>query len=207
VLRKQVFSAEQLAAIVRDYRDAGLEPQEVAIMEFAEKLTLHAHAIRAADVEALRTHGLTDEEILDVALAASARNFWSKTMDAMGTEGDLAYLNLEPDVRKAMQRGRPFAEEMICPYCFGTHITKKTRSKDGREEFYCEPCQKHGVIKPKNKYSEAQKLQILEHYERYQPEKIKEAFGVNPVTLARWEKARAKRAGKKPGRAKTGSNG
>jgi transposase-like protein len=193
VLRRQLFSAEQLEAIILDYHNAGLEPQEVAIMEFAEKLTLHAHAIQPADVERLRAQLLTDEEILDVILAASARNFWSKVMDATGTEADMRYLDLEPNVRKAMQKGRPFAEDQICPMCFGRHIIKKVRTSDGREEYYCPACAKGGILKPKNKYSEAQKLQILEHYERYSPIAIKETFGVSPATLARWEKAKAKR--------------
>lgn len=162
-------------------------------MEFAEKVTLHAHTIKKEDVQNLRQHGLTDEEILDVTLAVSARNFWSKTLDAMGTESDTKYLELEPNIRKAMQKGRPFAENMICPHCFGTHITKKIRTANGREEYFCEPCQMGGLIKPKNRYSEAQKLQILEHYERYNPKAIQETFGVSPATLAKWEKAKSKK--------------
>jgi hypothetical protein len=193
VLRRQLFSAEQLEAIVRDYHTAGLEPQDVAVMEFAEKITLHAHAVRSDDIEVLRGHGLSDEEILDVILAASARNFWSKVMDATGTEADIRYLDLEPNVRKAMQKGRPFAETEICPHCFGTHIVKKIRTEDGREEYFCPYCNTGGLLKPKNKYSEAQKLQILEHYERYTPEAIKKTFGVSPATLVRWQKARSKR--------------
>jgi len=38
----------------------------------------------------VRAHGLSDEEILDVTLAASARSFFSKTLDAMGCEPDEA---------------------------------------------------------------------------------------------------------------------
>ncbi len=197
MLRKQIFDADQLAAIAGDYRNAGLTPQEVAVMEFAEKITLHAHAIQKEDIEKLRGLGLADEEILDVALAASARNFWSKLQDALGTVPDDKYLDLEPNVRKAMQKGRPFAEDRICPHCYGTHIVKKIRTSDGREEYFCPYCNMGGLVKPKNKYSEAQKLQILEHYERYKPEKIKETFGVSPATLTRWEKTRGKRNKKK----------
>jgi hypothetical protein len=194
VLRKNVFEAEQLAAIVSDYHDAGLSEQEVAVMEFAEKICLHAHAIQEEDIERLRGLGLADEEIVDVALAASVRNFWSKLQDALGTTPDDKYLDLEPNVRKAMQKGRPFAEDRICPHCFGTHIVKKIRTKDGREEYFCPYCNMGGLVKPKNKYSEAQKLQILEHYERYSPEGIQKTFGVSPATLERWEKARGKRS-------------
>lgn len=163
------------------------------MMEFVEKVTLHAHAIRQEDVDKLHEHGLTDEEILDITLAASARNFWSKTMDALGTEGDLKYLDLESNLRKVMQKGRPFAENEICPHCFGTHIVKKIRMQDGREEYYCPNCNVGGLIKPKNKYSDALKSQILEHFERYSPEGIRNVFGVSPATLARWEKAKSKR--------------
>lgn len=183
-----------MAAIVGDYHHAGLTDQEVAVMEFAEKITLHAHAIQEHDVEKLRGHGLTDEEILDVTLAASVRNFWSKLTDAMGVVPDDKYLDLEPNVRKAMQKGRPFAEDRICPHCYGTHILTKVRTEDGRQEYFCPYCNMGGMLKPKNKYSEAQKLQILEHYERYSPRKIKETFGVSPATIARWQKARMKHA-------------
>jgi hypothetical protein len=193
VLRKNVFEADQLAAVVDDYHHAGLSDQEVAIMEFAEKVILHAHAIKPKDIEKLRALGLADEEILDVTMAASARGFFSNVVAALGTQPDMMYLELEPNVRKAMQKGRPFAEESICPMCFGTHIIKKRRSSDGREEYYCPACDKGGVLMPKNKYSEQQKMQILEHYERYSPKHIQETFGVAPATLARWEKAKQKK--------------
>jgi len=108
LLRKNIFDADQLAAIVSDYHHAGLTDQDVTVMEFAEKITPHAHIIQKEDIEKLRGHGLTDEEILDVALASSVRNFWSKMTDAMGVVPDDKYLDLEPNVRKAMQKGRPF---------------------------------------------------------------------------------------------------
>lgn len=163
-------------------------------MEFAEKLTLHAHTIRKEDVQNLHDLGLADEEILDVAMASAMRNFFSKITDAMGVEPDNQYLELEPNVRKAMQKERPFAETEICPHCYGTHIVKKIRAEDGREEYFCPYCNTGGLVKPKNKYSEAQKLQILEHYERYSPEGIRKTFGVSPATLVRWERERRKRS-------------
>ena len=63
MLRKQIFDAEQLEAIIRDF---GM-PDSIlggGVMEFAEKITLHAHAIQKKDVDKLRENGLTDEEIL-----------------------------------------------------------------------------------------------------------------------------------------------
>jgi alkylhydroperoxidase family enzyme len=108
VLRKSFFTAEQVLAILRDCRHAGLEPEEVAVMSFAEKVTLQAHSVAPQDIEGLRAHGLTDAEILDIVLAASARNFFSKALDAVGAEPDAVYLELEPELREALARGRPF---------------------------------------------------------------------------------------------------
>ena len=194
MLRKNGFDAGQLEAVIRDYHNAGLTPLEVAVMEFAEKLTLHAYTIQIKDVQKLRDIGLSDEEILDVAMASAMRNFFSKITDALGVEPDNQYLELEPNVRKSMQKGRPFAESEICPHCYGTHIIKKIRTEDGREEYFCPYCNTGGLVKPKNRYSEAQKLQVLEHYERYSPKGIQKTFGVNPATLARWEKEKRKRS-------------
>ena len=108
MLRKNFFTVEQLLAILQDFRNAGLTPDEVAVMSFAEKVTLNAHSVTPEDIEALRGHGLTDTEILDVVLAASARNFFSKALDALGAEPDAAYTDLEPDLREALAKGRPF---------------------------------------------------------------------------------------------------
>lgn len=110
MLRSKFFSAEQVEAIVRDYHNAGLEPAEVAMMAFAEKLTLNAYKITEKDIDELRAHGFTDAEILDIALAAAARNFFSKLLDAVGAEPDAEYLKLEKGLRKALAVGRPFGE-------------------------------------------------------------------------------------------------
>lgn len=91
VLESNFFTHEQVEAITRDYRSAGLEEVEVAIMSFAAKVARHAYRVTPSDVNGLRSHGLTDAEILDVTLAAAARSFFSKTLDALGAEPDAAY--------------------------------------------------------------------------------------------------------------------
>ena len=59
-------------------------------MVFAEKMTVDANRVTPEDVEGLRTHGLTDAEIFDVTLAAAARAFYSKVLQAMDAEPDEA---------------------------------------------------------------------------------------------------------------------
>ena len=57
----------------------------------------------------LRTHGLSDSEILDVAAAASARCFFSKLLDALGVQADAAYHELDPALSAVLTVGRPVA--------------------------------------------------------------------------------------------------
>ena len=108
LLRKNFFSTDQLVAIVKDFRNAGLPPEEVAIMSFAQKIITQARQISEHDIEELHEHGLSDEEILDVVLACTARSFFSKTLDALGAKPDEAYLELEPELIQVLTIGRPF---------------------------------------------------------------------------------------------------
>ena len=108
LLRKNFFSADELAAIVKDFRHAGLTDEEVAIMSFAQKVTTQANQISEHDIDELRGYGLSDEEILDVVLACTARNFFSKTLDALGAKPDEVYMEFEPELLQVLPTGRPF---------------------------------------------------------------------------------------------------
>ncbi len=83
--------------------------EEVAIMSFAQKITTQAHQISEHDMDELRRYGLSDEEILDVVLACTARSFFSKTLDALGAEPDDVYKEFEPELLQLLAPGRPFA--------------------------------------------------------------------------------------------------
>ena len=108
LLRKNFFSADELIAIVKDFRNAGLTPEEVALMSFAQKISTQADQVSEKDMDELRGFGLTDEEILNVVVACTARNFFSKTLDALGAVPDEKYLELGPELVKALAIGRPF---------------------------------------------------------------------------------------------------
>src|SRR5690606_19073367 len=45
ILRKNFFSAEQLIAIVKDFRSADLSLEEIALMAFAQKIISSAHEV------------------------------------------------------------------------------------------------------------------------------------------------------------------
>ena len=98
ILRKNFLDADQLRAVVCDFRNADLEPQEVAVMEFSQKVATQANSIRDQDTAALRAHGLSDAEILDVILAVAARNFFSTVLLATGAEPDEVYADLQAEL-------------------------------------------------------------------------------------------------------------
>lgn len=108
ILRRNFFDAEQLTAIVNDFRSSGLDPAEIAMMSLAEKVILDPNNIAQRDIDDLRNLGFSDEEVLDIVLAASARSFYGTVLDSLAVEPDEAYLELEPELREALVRGRPF---------------------------------------------------------------------------------------------------
>jgi uncharacterized peroxidase-related enzyme len=104
---KLSFTDDQVAAVARDFRTAGLPPEEVAMLAYAEKLTLDAGSITAEDVDELRRHGFSDEEIIDIALTAAYRNMQSRLYDALGAKPPGAEeLKLEAALHRELTKGR-----------------------------------------------------------------------------------------------------
>lgn len=110
VLMAKFFEPEAVRALVDDYRTADLEPADLAVMEFADKVADDATSVTQADVDRLRTLGLSDSEILDVVLAAAARCFFSKALDALGAKPDAKFSELAPELRATLTVGRPIAQ-------------------------------------------------------------------------------------------------
>jgi uncharacterized peroxidase-related enzyme len=98
---------EPVREIALDHRAAGLDEVDVAVMDFAERVAEDASAIGEADLQRVRDLGLSDADIMDVALAAAARCFFSKTLDALGVQPDSHYAELDPGLREALVVGRP----------------------------------------------------------------------------------------------------
>ena len=106
LLERHVSEAE-LLTLALDPDSAPLTPVESAAMRFARKVVEDATSVSAEDVAELRDLGLSDPEIFDIAAAAAARCFFSKTLDALGVQPDAEYAALSPELRKALVTGRP----------------------------------------------------------------------------------------------------
>jgi uncharacterized peroxidase-related enzyme len=106
VLMDKFLEPEVVRAVVDDYRTAGLDPVEVAVMDLADKVAHDATSVTQEDVDRLRGLGLDDGEIFDVVLAAAARCFFSKTLDGVGVAPDAKYSEIEPELRDTLTVGR-----------------------------------------------------------------------------------------------------
>jgi alkylhydroperoxidase family enzyme len=102
---------EPVREIAIDRRAAGLDEVDVAVMDLAERIVDDAASIRDDELQRLRDLGLSETEIMDVVLAAAARCFFSKTLDALGVLPDASFRELAPELREALVVGRPIAEE------------------------------------------------------------------------------------------------
>lgn len=87
-LRAGVLDEDQLELVALDYETAGLSDADVAVMRFAEKISTDAAAMTDADSQALRDQGFSDRQIVDIALAAGARNLLSRTLRALNVPVD-----------------------------------------------------------------------------------------------------------------------
>jgi uncharacterized peroxidase-related enzyme len=110
VLMDKFLEPDALRAIVADHRDAGLDEVDVAVMDLADKVAADATSITEEDIDRLRALGLSDTDIFDVVVAAAARCFFSKTLDALGVQPDAHYGALDPDLLGTLIVGRPIAD-------------------------------------------------------------------------------------------------
>jgi uncharacterized peroxidase-related enzyme len=82
-LRAEILEEDELESVARDYETAGLAEADVVVMRFAERVSTDAAAMTDVDSQALREHGFSDRQIVDIALVAGARNLLSRTLQAL----------------------------------------------------------------------------------------------------------------------------
>jgi uncharacterized peroxidase-related enzyme len=109
ILASEFLAPDEVQALAADPAGAGLDEAELAVMDLAGKVADDATTVTQADVDRLRELGLSDADVLGVVLAATARCFFSKTLDALGAEPDVQFGALAPELREALTVGRPIA--------------------------------------------------------------------------------------------------
>jgi uncharacterized peroxidase-related enzyme len=109
ILADQFLGADAVQALASGGDAAGLDAVDVAVMDLADKVADDATSVSKADIDRLRSLGLSDREIFDVVAAASARCFFSKALDGLGVQADARYAEVDAPLRDALTVGRPIA--------------------------------------------------------------------------------------------------
>lgn len=74
--------------IARNWRAAGLDARDTAMLEYVEKLTRTPGQVTQEDVDKLRAEGFDDRQVLDIVLVCSMFNFMTRLADGTGTRAE-----------------------------------------------------------------------------------------------------------------------
>lgn len=85
-LRQHSGDPEYSSHIIHDYKQADLDPQTRAILDYAVKLTLTPAAMAESDIEHLRSVGLNDQQVLSTVAITCVFNFMNRLADGLGVE-------------------------------------------------------------------------------------------------------------------------
>ena len=89
-LRSVVSDDEQRLAVQLNYQTANLTPREIAILDFAVKLTVSPTQVIRSDLDALRVHGLSDAELVDAVHCIGYFNFINRVLDGLGVDPEVS---------------------------------------------------------------------------------------------------------------------
>ena len=87
-LRAEHPDSQLAQQVVHDYRNAGLTQKQMAMLEFAEFLTLDPGNMKLEFVEELREVGWTDEDIVDIVHITAVFAYMVRVADGLGIEFD-----------------------------------------------------------------------------------------------------------------------
>ena len=85
-LLRQEADADIASHVMHDYRNADLDAQTMAMLDYATRLTKDPSSIVEDDVNKLREHGLSDEQILSVVLITCNFNFMTRLAGGLGVD-------------------------------------------------------------------------------------------------------------------------
>lgn len=69
--------------IASNYRSADLTPRQRAMLDFALKLTIASSSVTDADIDDLRAHGFSDEDVMDIIQTAAFFNYSNRVASAV----------------------------------------------------------------------------------------------------------------------------
>ncbi len=88
MLRAMGVPVEESDQIAMNHHLADLSKANVGLLDFAVKLTARPLEFHRNDIEALRSHGFTDEHILEAVVVIALNNFFNTLQMGLGTTPD-----------------------------------------------------------------------------------------------------------------------
>lgn len=85
---REQLTDEQISQIVSDFQTADIDETTKAILAFAVKVTKAAPTVTQADLEHLRSYGLTDEALFAIVEVVGFFCYVNRIADAFGIELD-----------------------------------------------------------------------------------------------------------------------
>lgn len=83
-LRRLLRDDELAARIEEDYETSGVSDKRLAMLRYAVKLTEHPGGMTEADVQVLREHGFSDQDILHIAEVTGYYAYANRIADGLG---------------------------------------------------------------------------------------------------------------------------
>jgi len=106
----ELIGPEAVIAIAKGVACEQVSEAEWAMISFARHVARDASGITSGEVAALRSkHGFSDAEIFDIAAIAAARSFFTKVLDALGSEPDQPFFEMDEALRRELTVGRPIS--------------------------------------------------------------------------------------------------
>ena len=102
-LRAGAVDETQLANIVTGADDETLSAADHAVLDFARRLSTGPGDMTDADAQALRDVGFDDRQIVDITLAAAARNYFSRALQALAVPVEDGLAGLDPHLRRVLR--------------------------------------------------------------------------------------------------------
>jgi len=80
---RELLDAEQLHALIRGEPGEAVSVADRAVFDYSYRLSTDSASMTDADSAALREAGFSDRQIVDITLAASVRNYFSRALQAL----------------------------------------------------------------------------------------------------------------------------
>lgn len=84
VLRVRAKDAALADTVAANYRAAAITPRQRAMLDYAVQMTRGSAEVADSDLEALRAHGFSDEDIFDITQIAAFFNYSNRVASALG---------------------------------------------------------------------------------------------------------------------------